>query len=143
MGILNRNDRSTSTSGEATGPQRDALQDKANVAKVLRDRIDELAPADLPKMSKPVREAVRDTIADYLADSEQDDDENDLNKRVEDGKVAVEASLERLQGTIMTNMNAISSFVPVTTISRHNKWIADEEMMMFTVPVDFVSKRRA
>ena len=129
MGILNRSDRSTSTSGEVTDPQRTALQDNNDVAKVLRDRIDELEPADLPKISRPVREAVRDTIADCLADSllEPEDDENDFNKRVEDGKVAVEASLERLQGTIMTSMSAISSFIPVTTISRHNKWIADED----------------
>ena len=129
MGIINRTDRSTSTSDEATETQRSALQDKKGVAKVLRDHIDELAPADLPEMSKLVREVVCDTITDCLADKllEQDDSEFDFNKRVEDGKAAVEASLERLQGTIMTSMNAISSFIPMTTISRHNKWIADEE----------------
>ena len=82
-----------------------------------------MAPADLPKMSKPVREAVRDTIAACLADKllEQDDSEFDFNKRVEHGKTTVEASLERPEGTIMTSMSAISSFIPATTISRHNK----------------------
>lgn len=27
----------------------------------------------------------------------------------------------------MKSISAISSFIPVTTISRHNKWIADED----------------
>ena len=96
MGIFNRNGKSTSTSGEGTPQRNNALQNKSDVAKELRDRIDELAPEDLPKMSRPVREAVRDTIADYLADSllEQDDNDNDFKKRVADGKAAVEASLE-------------------------------------------------
>ena len=55
-----------------------SLQNRDDVAKELRDRIDELAPDDLPKLTRTVREAVRDTIADHLADSllEQDDDGN-------------------------------------------------------------------
>ena len=129
MGIFNRNGKSTSTSGEGTPQRNTALQNKSDVAKELRDKIDELAPEDLPKLTRTVREAIRDTVADHLADSllENDDDDDDFEKRIADGQAAVEASLERLKGTIMTSMSAVSSFIPVTTISRHNKWIADKE----------------
>ena len=84
MGIINRNDRSSSTSDNPTETQHKALQDKEGVAKVLRDSMDELAPADLPKMSKLVRETVFDTIAGSIAEKllEPDDSGFDFNKRV-------------------------------------------------------------
>ena len=44
MGIFNRNGKSTSTSGEGTPQRNNALQNKSDVAKELRDKIDELAP---------------------------------------------------------------------------------------------------